>query len=108
MVERTLKGKRATLADVEAELGPQSTWGAAAARVAARNAGTGEVLIFRSTEPYSPDATVRLARGLGQHFPKARVSIDTTGGQVRVFAKESDRKRIELMRAFCAGFAASR
>jgi len=38
MSERTFKGQKATLADVEQELGTKSTWGQAAARVAERNA----------------------------------------------------------------------
>lgn len=66
-----------------------------------------EVCVFHSTEPFRPEVTVRLAKGLARHFPKARVSIDTTGEQLRVFAKESDKRKIELMRSFCAGFAAS-
>ena len=68
---------------------------------------TPEVLIheFDGRLP-APERIVRLASGLGQHFPKARIWI-TTDGKLRVFAKESSAKRIELMRAFCAGFAAS-
>lgn len=67
-----------------------------------------EALIHEFDGPVpAPEHVVRLARGLGQHFPKARLSLDTTGGQLRVFAKEKSARTLALMRAFCAGFAVS-
>jgi len=65
-----------------------------------------EPLIFEFTSPQDPESVGRLIRGLRQHFPRSRVSFEYET-HLRIFAKETNDERIELMRAFCTGFAAS-
>lgn len=64
------------------------------------------VFEFGSVAP-TPEQLARLALGLRNHFPRRRFFIESVDGELRVFAKDSDPRMVALMRAFCAGFAAS-
>ena len=65
-----------------------------------------EQLIFDSENSLNPEIVGRMVRGLRQHFTASRFSVEYDR-HLRVFAKESDPHQLELMRAFCTGFAAS-